>query len=105
MSTDVELPAFRASLRVGLPLVVVAVTDFVPDDGAARQAFTELRPVDKESLVQRGGVVISRRLRLTANVQSQFESPCGQCVRRPPPGTKGRPVNYSDADYADVDSR
>jgi len=53
MPTDVELPAFRASLRVGLPLVVVAVDDFVPDDGAARQAFTELRPVDEESLVQR----------------------------------------------------
>jgi hypothetical protein len=55
MPTDVELPAFRASLRTGLPVVVAAVEDFVPDDGAARQAFTELRPVDEESLVKRGG--------------------------------------------------
>jgi hypothetical protein len=53
MPTDVELPAFRASLRIGLPRVVGAVEDFVPDDGAARQAFTELRPVDEESLIQR----------------------------------------------------
>ena len=34
--------------------MVAAVEDFVPDDGAARQAFTELRPVDEESLEQRG---------------------------------------------------
>jgi hypothetical protein len=35
--------------------VIAAVDYLVPDDGATRQAFTELRPVDEESLVQRGG--------------------------------------------------
>ena len=55
MPTDVDEPAFGASLRMDLPLVVVAVQGLVPDDGAARQAFTELRPVDEEGLVQRGG--------------------------------------------------
>ena len=49
-----------------------------------------------------GGVVISRRLRLTANVQSQFEIPRGQCVKRPPQESNGRPDNYSDAGQGDL---
>lgn len=55
--------------------MVVAVQRLVPDDGAARQAFTELRPVDKESLVERGGhtAQVTRDQRGLPGVSAHFQ--------------------------------
>jgi hypothetical protein len=51
MPADVEKPAFRASLRTDLLLVVDGVEAFVLDKGTARQAFAEVRVTDMTRLV------------------------------------------------------